>query len=147
MFWNKNEKPNYMYVSNEIDFSNITTSCFLKDAQIYTQYGVRYLRLVYQYEDDNGIHELTIPQVEFPFGNRLNLKHIYGAIPAQRRVSIRLCTEGDVANVYLHDTKSHDGLVYYTDKIIKRKPKKMTIEEIEQKLGYKVEIVSSKKEK
>ncbi len=135
-----------MYASNEIDFSNVKTSCFLKDAQIYMLDGSRYLQLVYQYEDTDGIHELTIPQVEFPFGNRLNLKHIYETNPALRRVSIRLCTEGDVANVYLHDTKSDDGMVYYLDKIIKYKPKKMTIEEIEQKLGYKIEIVSRKKE-
>lgn len=136
-----------MYASNEIDFSNVKTSCFLKEAKIYMQDGVRYLRLVYQYEDDNGVHELTIPQVEFPFGNRLNLKYIHEANPALRRLSIRLYTEGDVANVFLYDTKTDDGFVYYTDKIIKYKPKKMTIEEIEQKLGYKIEIVSSKKEK
>lgn len=48
---------------------------------------------------------------------------------------------------YLHNTKFDDGIVYYLDKIIKYKPKKMTIEEIEKKLGYKIEIVSSKKEK
>ena len=135
-----------MYVSGEMDFSNVKTSCFLKDAQIYMQDGIRYLKLVYQYEDTDGIHELTIPQVEFPFGNRLNLKHIYETNPALRRVSIRLCTDGDIANVYLHDTKSDDGMVYYLDKIIKYKPKKMTIEEIEKKLGYKIEIVSRKKE-
>lgn len=135
-----------MYASNEIDFSNVKTSCFLKDAQIYMQDGIRYLKLVYRYEDKDGIHELTIPQVEFPFGNRLNLKHIYETNPALRRVSIRLCTEGDVANVYLHDTKSSDGMVYYLDRIIKHKPKKMTIEEIEKKLGYKIKIVSRKKE-
>ena len=136
-----------MYASNEIDFSNVKTSCFLKDAQIYMQDGIRYFKLVYQYEDKDGIHELTIPQVEFPFGNRLNLKHICETNPALRRVSIRLCTDGDIANVYLHDTKSDDGMVYYLDKIIKYKPKKMTIEEIEKKLGYKIEIVSNKKEK
>ena len=132
---------------NEIILDNLRKKCFLKDAQIYIQDGSRYLKLVYEYEDGYGIHELTVPQVEFPFGNRLNLKHIYEANPALRRLSIRLCTEGDVANVFLYDTKSDDGLVYYVDKIIKRKPKKMTIEEIEQKLGYKIEIVSSKKEK
>ena len=132
---------------NEIILDNLRKKCFLKDAQIYVQDGSRYLKLVYEYEDGDGIHELTIPQVEFPFGNRLNLKHIYEANPALRRLSIRLCTEGDVANVFLYDTKTDDGFVYYTDKIIKRKPKKMTIEEIEQKLGYKIEIVSSKKEK
>ena len=132
---------------NEIILDNLRKKCFLKDAQIYIQDGSRYLKLVYEYEDGYGIHELTVPQVEFPFGNRLNLKHIYEANPALRRLSIRLCTVGDFANVYLHDTKSHDGLVYYTDKIIKHQPKKMTIEEIEQKLGYKIEIVSSKKEK
>ena len=132
---------------NEIILDNLRKKCFLKDAQIYIQDGSRYLKLVYEYEDGCGIHELTIPQVAFPFGNRLNLKHIYVANPAPRRHSIRLCTEGDVANVFLYDTKTDDGFVYYTDKIIKRKPKKMTIEEIEQKLGYKVEIVSSRKEK
>ena len=139
-----------MYDSNEIimdNMDNFGKNCFLKDAQIYIQDGSRYLKLVYEYEDSYGIHELTIPQVEFPFGNRLNLTHIYENNPALRRVSIHLCTEGDVANVYLHNSKSYDGLVYYTDKIIKRKPKKMTIEEIERELGYKVEIVSSRKEK
>ena len=135
-----------MYNSNETNMYNLRISCFLKDAQIYIQDNIRYLRLVYEYEDERGLHELTIPQVEFPFGNRLGLKHIYENNPALRRVSICLCTEGDVANVYLYDTKSDDGLAYYVDKIIKCKPKKMTVEEIEQKLGYKIEIVSSGKE-
>ena len=136
-----------MYDSNEIIMDNLEKNCFLKDAQIYIQDGSRYLKLVYEYEDGYGIHELTIPQVEFPFGNRLNLKHVYDANPALRRLSIRLCTEGDVANVFLYDTKTDDGFMYYTDKIIKYKPKKMTLEEIERELGYKIEIVSSKKEK
>ena len=136
-----------MYNSNEINMNDIRNKCFLKDAQIYTQDGSRYLKLVYEYEDSYGIHELTIPQVEFPFGNRLNLIHIHENNPTRQGLSIRLCTEGDVTNVYLHDTKSDDGLVYYVDKIIKRKPKKMTIEEIERELGYKVEIISSRKEK
>ena len=136
-----------MYDSNEINMNDIRNKCFLKDAQIYIQDGSRYLKLVYEYEDSYGIHELTIPQVEFPFGNRLNLKHVYETNPALRRLSIRLCTEGDVANVFLYDTKTDDGFMYYTDKIIKHKPKKMTLEEIERELGYKIEIVSSKKEK
>ena len=136
-----------MYDSNEIIMDNLEKNCFLKDAQIYIQDGSRYLKLVYEYEDSYGIHELTIPQVEFPFGNRLNLIYIHENNPALRRLSIRLCTEGDVTNVYLYDTKSYDGSVYYVDKIVKHKPKKMTIEEIERELGYKVEIVSSRKEK
>ena len=136
-----------MYNSNEINMNDIRNKCFLKDAQIYIQDGSRYLKLVYEYEDGYGIHELTIPQVEFPFGNCLNLTYICENNPALQRLSIRLCTVGDLTNVYLYDTKSDDGLVYYTDKIIKRKPKKMTIEEIERELGYKVEIVSSRKEK
>ena len=136
-----------MYDSNEVIMDNLRNKCFLKDAQIYIQDGSRYLKLVYEYEDSYGIHELAIPQVEFPFGNRLNLIYIHEDNPALQRLSIRLCTEGDVANVYLHNSKSYDGLVYYTDKIIKRKPKKMTLEEIERELGYKVEIVSSRKEK
>ena len=136
-----------MYDSNEIIMDNLEKNCFLKDAQIYIQDDTRYLKLVYEYEDSYGVHELTIPQVEFPFGNRLNLIYIHENNPALQRLSIHLCTEGDVANVYLHNSKSYDGLVYYTDNIIKRKPKKMTLEEIERELGYKVEIVSSRKEK
>ena len=137
-----------MHDSNEINMNDIRNKCFLKDAQIYIQDGSRYLKLVYEYEDSYGIHELTLPQVEFPFGNRLGLTcNICENNPGLQRIFIHLCTEGDVANVYLHDTKSYDGLVYYTDKIIKHKPKKMTLEEIERELGYKVEIVSSRKEK
>ena len=136
-----------MYDSNEIIMDNLEKNCFLKDAQIYIQDGSRYLKLVYEYEDSHGVHELTIPQVDFPFGNRLGLTYICENNSALQRLSIRLCTVGDFANVYLHDTKSYDGLVYYTDKIIKHKPKKMTIEESERELGYKVEIISSRKEK
>lgn len=136
-----------MHNSNEIIMDDLEKNCFLKDAQIYIQDGSRYLKLVYEYEDSYGIHELTIPQVEFPFGNRLNLIYIHENNPALQRLSIRLCTEGNVANVYLHNSKSYDGLVYYTDKIIKHKPKKMTVEEIERELGYKVEIINSRKEK
>lgn len=136
-----------MYNLNEIIMGNLKNKCFLKDAQIYIQDDTRYLKLVYEYEDSYGIHELTIPQVEFPFGNRLGLTYICENNPELQRLAIRLCTVGDFSNVYLYDTKTYDGLVYYTDKIIKRKPKKMTLEEIEQKLGYKIEIVSSKKEK
>ena len=136
-----------MYDSNEININDFGEKCFLKDAQIYIQDGSRYLKLVYEYEDSHGVHELTIPQVEFPFGNRLNLTYIRENNPALQRLSIRLCTVGDLTNVYLYDTKSDDGLVYYVDKIIKRKPKKMTIEEMERELGYKIEIVSSRKEK
>lgn len=136
-----------MYDSNEINMDDLRKKCFLKDAQIYIQDDTRYLKLVYEYEDSYGIHELTIPQVEFPFGNRLGLTYICENNPALQRLSIRLCTVGDFANVYLYDTKSNDGSVYYVDKIIKRKPKKMTIEEIERELGYKVEIVSGRKEK
>ena len=109
---------------NEIILDNLRKKCFLKDAQIYIQDGSRYLKLVYEYEDGYGIHELTVPQVEFPFGNRLSLTHICENNPELQRLSIRLCTVGDLANVYLHDTKSHDGLVYYTDKIIKQKTEK-----------------------
>ena len=136
-----------MHNSNEINMNDIRNKCSLKDAQIYIQDDTRYLKLVYEYEDSYGIHELTFPQVEFPFGNRLGLTCICENNPALQRLSIRLCTVGDLTNVYLYDTKSDDGLVYYTDKIIKPKPKKMTIEEIERELGYKVEIVSSRKEK
>lgn len=136
-----------MYDSNEINMNDIKNKCFLKDAQIYIQDDTRYLKLVYEYEDSYGIHELTIPQVEFPFGNRLGLTYICENNPALQRLAIRLCTVGDFANVYLYDTKSNDGLVYYVDKITKRKPKKMTLEEIERELGYKVEIISSRKEK
>ena len=124
-----------MYDSNEVIMDNLRNKCFLKDAQIYIQDGSRYLKLVYEYEDSHGVHELTIPQVEFPFGNRLNLTYICENNPALQRLSIRLCTVGDLTNVYLYDTKSDDGLVYYVDKIIKRKPKKMTLEEIERELG------------
>lgn len=113
-----------MHDSNEINMNDIRNKCSLKDAQIYIQDGSRYLKLVYEYEDGYGIHELTVPQVEFPFGNRLGLTYICENNPALQRLSIRLCTVGDLANVYLYDTKSDDGLAYYTDKIIKRKPKK-----------------------
>lgn len=122
-------------------------NCHLKNAEVCFEDGTPYLKLVYEYEDKKGTHELTFPRVQFPFS--LNSPEVLfndSPHPALRNVALALALHDDYAKICLYDTKSDDGMVYFTDKITKYKPQEMTLEEIEKKLGYKVKIVSDKKE-
>ena len=122
----------------------------LKHGEIYYLGDVPYMKLVYEYIGNDGIHKVTIPCLNFPF----ELKQI----PKIKKLTY---TDGRSASVpYIHlesdislnasivDTKegpvSH---VYYLDELIAPETRKMTLEEIEKKLGYPIQIISNEKEK
>lgn len=123
----------------------------LKIANAYREDGKYYLKLVYEYESDNGIHQLIYPKVVFPFPQNwtpcIEAEYSLGS----QSISLHpydMCTAllGDVT------VPKSDGVtitttdVAVTDVLVKPKIHKMTIEEIEKELGYKVEIVSKKGE-
>ena len=98
-----------------------------------------YMKLVYTYTDELGKHELTFPKVELPFNN----------------IKIPDLSAGDpflYENLRIRSNKEMrllEGSVYWSkeshcffDRITEPKVHRMTREQIEKELGYKVEIVT-----
>ena len=114
-----------------------------------------YLYLKYEYKDDNGnTHNRIYPKVELPICDvklpEVNHEDVTSCAYIQKcRFYIPLL-EGltlHETNIVTDDEKEKTIVlknVNMVDVITKRAVKKMTLSEIEEKLGYKVEIVSEK---
>ena len=115
-----------------------------------------FMRLVYSYEDEKGVHKVIFPKVDFPFPT----------------LSIPVPSNDDLPDCYYYDTdvkiscnpsmflvplpivklqKDTDRLVksrsidtpeYVFDIVTEPAVHEMTLDEIEEKLGYKVKIVN-----
>lgn len=133
----------------------------LKDIRLYPQIShdlnedviEYYLQLVYEVETDTEVKEIIIPKVDLglnsnslpgleinPFGvgtiNEACIHLRHGETLPLHRTSVT-CTDKN------GDTVETQNAAWV--EIVKcETPKNMTVEEIEKKLGYKVEIVSEK---
>lgn len=121
-------------------------AAMLTTAHAYREDDKYYLKLVYEYEDYDGTHQLIFPKVSFPFRQDLipNMHTGYDAslyLEAYNDSKL-LLTEVTATN-YDGETITTSS-ISVVDCLIKKKVHKMTIEEIEKELGYKVEIVSKK---
>lgn len=152
---NLNEEPcnscindAYWEPKGEEDMTTIITpkydKAILKDVE--TRYDVTngkvYLNVTYEYENSNGKYELNIPKIELP----LNC------------TGLPVITKDTTLNITGHtDTFVNFGIaklaklaikpvggMNFTIKEIEKKTKKMTVAEIEQALGYKIEVVVEK---
>ena len=112
----------------------------LKDAtltKVEMKYGSAqyFLCLVYEQKDDLGnIHEVTLKDVLLPLYNDFKFK-------GSEQSELDACpivTDVGYGDVILWDPSNSitDTIVEYAP------PKEMTLEEIEEKLGYKVKIVN-----
>ena len=116
----------------------------LKAAKIYYENGTPYMKLVYEYNDEKGVHEVTYPKVQFPFETDCLPNITYEGFSFD--VSLSIIMPYDEVMLFKGSAgESEEG--YFIDKITKPKIHEMTLEEIEKKLGYPVKIVSEKKEK
>lgn len=119
--------------------------------------GEVFLCLVYQYMDKVGNRkELTIPRIKLPFRTDqipfvcmdetlapLSMREYDYYIQLQDR-KLPICPfKGFSTSVDMTEVKD----LYVIDRVIEYAVKEMTQEEIEQKLGYKVKIVTDKEEK
>ena len=111
----------------------------IKAAKVYEADGNLYLSLKYHVETDNELREIIIPKIS------LDIQTV--GCPS---MSVALGS-GEEYLLHCNGNKykilpgvGHDGAnhVYFTEKILRQKPKKMTVAEIEKKLGYKIEIVA-----
>ena len=117
----------------------------------------KYLYLKYEYKDDNGnTYNRIYPKIELPiYQDRLPIvdreditiagliRQTRSYIPSEDGLELRetnLIVNGENGKVIRCDD------VNMVDVITERVTKKMTLSEIEEKLGYKVEVVSEKGE-
>lgn len=117
----------------------------LKSVQLYTEKNDRggldyFLDVTYFETNEHRVVEINYPKVKLPFCTQPRVNHDYSMYGIQSS-TIDLgfgqlpLLEGGVVNAML------------TKKVIETFPRKMTLAEIEEKLGYKVELVSEKEEK
>ena len=103
--------------------------------ELYQEDGKYYLRLDFDYENSDGYYKGHVERILFDFHlcsiNRLLSE--YG-----KETTINLGLEKDLKLL-----PDEDGN-YFTCELIKHKTREMTLEEIEEKLGYKVKIVTDK---
>lgn len=124
------------------------------------EFGVdrEYLYLKYEYEDDEGnTHNRIYPKVKLPIYTNLfpridaeeTTNTLLGSIHQKAYIPVEdgleLCKTTVRVNAW--DGHHYAEDVYMVDVITKRAVKKMTLSEIEEKLGYKVEVVSEEREK
>lgn len=102
--------------------------------------GRHYLDLTYEYEDQYRISKVHFPMVRLPIER---VRYINSSCSYwDREHSVEF---GNGLELSLSKYKDIDGNEYvYKAEVIKEKTQKMTVAEIEKKLGYKIEIVSEK---
>lgn len=119
------------------------TKTRLKDCELYKEKDEYFLRLKYESDRDNGLYEIEMPKVALCIPkDHYCINHSYHADeawPVPSMMSRLVCHSGVELPVYADGTG-----VYAIEKLIKKKVKKMTVKEIEEKLGYSIEIVSEK---
>lgn len=122
----------------------------LEKAELYQEDGAYYLRLKYVIENDRETYELYVPKVDigldagwYPF---LDSSTTYNTTYIEDNCKLILRSrEFDVRRGNLCAGGNTYGNILFLRRIIDEKTKKMTVAEIEKKLGYKIEIVSEDK--
>lgn len=121
--------------------------CKLVDLQLHKDEDCGYyMSAVYRHEDESGIYETTIPHICLFTRNggpivKRPIRH--------RKESLNIDTDmptidlgfGDLIFIRVNDKETGCCTDMIT-KTIEKKVKKMTLADIEKKLGYKIELVS-----
>lgn len=128
------------------------TNEHLTSAEVYFEAGIPYVKLEYEYENDDGTHRILFHKVEFPF-SCLTVPTI-STIDDQSYINISSRSAMDFRHGELRLFRGNakiikdDGAavkkdnVVFLDVITKKKVHEMTLEEIEKTLGYSVKIVT-----
>lgn len=118
-----------------------------------TSSGGWHLELTYAYEDENGEHKVIFPDVQCPFPTQtvpcpagkphevgLYIRSCGYTIPGLDEIPL------DIGHCRLAQERGITDPAYAFDIITKYFVREMTLNEIEEKLGYKVKIVTREKE-
>ena len=120
-----------------------------------------FMRLVYSYEDEKGVHKVIFPKVDFPFPtfsipvpSNEDLPDLHYCSTGFN-ISYNPCmfisplpiTKLQKATDRLAQSRGIDTPNYAFDIVTEPAVHEMTLDEIEEKLGYKVKIVNKENDK
>ena len=112
----------------------------LKDLKLIKENEKYYFDATYEYENKNGVYELNIPRIILPivpdrmpsYHHDVSLGNIHpGTLEVDLGYLGYLQVERDMKTNMTHRITE-----------IKKKPRKMTLAEVEKRLGHKIELVS-----
>lgn len=119
----------------------------VKEVKFYEENGKYYANVTYVTEDNSSIKEINYPKVYIPFIDECReIEMDYKTdkeIPSFSRIRNTQYLVINRLIQYPLDAGGDCGRTCVV-KVIKEKTQKMTVEDIEKKLGYKIEIVSKK---
>ena len=112
----------------------------IKDLQLYKENERYYLSALIAHEDATGIYEMFIPKIAFPVNSNISVCQTSEGYGVSRQTTCSL--DFGLGELYAQpfDNEGH----YFTLTCLETKVHKMTLTEIEEKLGYKIEIVKEK---
>lgn len=111
----------------------------LTKLELYKEDDQYFLKAEYEEITKTQKKRITIPKIVLPLYDR---PIIGSASPFDHTIGVDIGFGALPFGIDLiHDDPN---TVYYDEEVIEEYPQKMTLEEIEKKLGYKVEIVSKK---
>ena len=101
-----------------------------------------YLKAEYLVEEEYKTSKLTIPKIWLPINkNYLSISHGYYH---NQYVIPEVTIDLGFGSLTIDKVKDKDGEYCYKYEVIEERAEKMTLEEIEKKLGHKIELVSKK---
>ena len=112
----------------------------IKDVKLVQEKETYYLDLTYECEDEKAVYVMNIPRVKLPC---LNNPCLGFELSANNIDDIMNPTIEFISGTRLQIRKDQNGALL-SKVVIEEKTHKMTVAEIEKKLGYKIEIVSDK---
>lgn len=111
----------------------------LTKLELYQEDGLYFLRAEYEIGAKHRLEKYTIPKIYLPISQYPIVVHQCGEYtknyPARHTIDLGF------GELELCKDKNDN---FYTMEVLQEYPQKMTLEEIEKKLGYKVELVSGK---
>lgn len=115
----------------------------VKSARLFVEDGLYFLDVLYEIEDDHYVTECHVPKVRLPIeGGYINNTTIvtHHALLSHEGANLVLPYR-ELTACEVETPEAPENKYFYTVKILKEKRKKMTKEEIEKALGYKIDIV------
>ena len=120
----------------------------LEKVEAYTLHGHVRLKLIYTCEKEDGVYRVAIPNVDTTIPvdiiPQIALYDYPVTEPPEAASEAYMYTDNVCLQICDGSIPEFDNInhVYFAEKLVSRKPREMTLKEIEEKLGYKVKIVN-----
>ena len=108
----------------------------IKDLQLYKENNRYYLSALVEHEDERGVYEISIPKIELPVERNCIIDKTVTDRNYKPHTVVSI--NFGFGKLYVEPFDNNDN--YCTINCVEEKVHKMTLAEIEKKLGYKIEL-------